>query len=246
MRIGLLADLHANREAVEACMAALESVGCSHWVFLGDLVGYGADPGWVIDKVRERMADGAVAVLGNHDEAVFRELPEAMSPDASESINWTRAQLDTSQVAFLRELPFQIEEEDRLYVHANAWAPSRWAYVSNRLAAMQSLAATTQWLTFCGHVHEPALYFMQGAIASHFQPRNGTAIPLSPQRRWLAIAGSSGQPRDRNPAACCAWFDTDTRQLTCLRLPYDHDSAARKISAAGLPAAFAARLLTGT
>lgn len=245
MRIGLLADLHGNREATEACMAALEKLGCRHWVFLGDLVGYGADPGWVIDQVRERIANSGVAVLGNHDEAVFLELQEGMSADACESIRWTRTQLDSSQLAFLRDLPFQVEEEDRLYVHANAWAPGHWAYVSNRLAAMQSLAATTQWLSFCGHVHEPALYFLNGAVASHFQPGSGAAIPLSKQRRWLAIPGSCGQPRDRNPATCCAWFDTDTRQLCFLRLPYDHDRAARKISAAGLPAPFAARLLTG-
>ena len=245
MRIGLLADLHANREAVETCMTALEKAGCRHWVFLGDLVGYGADPGWVVDFVRARVDKGAVVVLGNHDEAVFGVLPEAMSADTRQAIEWTRTQLDASQLEFLRGLPFQVEEEDRLYVHANAWAPARWAYVSNRLAAMQSIAATAQWLTFCGHVHEPALYFAQGDLANHFEPRSGTAIPLSNHRRWLAIPGSCGQPRDHNPAACCAWFDTDTRKLNCLRLPYDHDRAARKIAAAGLPGAFAARLLSG-
>ena len=245
MRIGLLADLHANREAVETCMAALENAGCRHWVFLGDLVGYGADPVWVVDHVRAYVADGAVAVLGNHDEAVFGELPESMSVETRAAILWTRAQLDESRQMFLRELPLQVEEEDRLYVHANAWAPAHWAYVSNRLAAMQSLAATSQWLTFCGHVHAPALYFLQASSASHFAPRSGTPIPLSTQRRWLAIPGSCGQPRDHNPAACCAWFDTDTRQLDFLRLPYDHDSTARKIVAAGLPDAFATRLLTG-
>jgi diadenosine tetraphosphatase ApaH/serine/threonine PP2A family protein phosphatase len=245
MRIGLLADLHANRQAMETCMAALENIGCRHWVFLGDLVGYGADPGWVIDRVRERVAEGAVAVLGNHDEAVIAEPPQSMSPDTRAAILWTREQLNASQLEFLRGLPLQVEEDDRLYVHANAWAPSRWAYVSNRLAATQSLAATTQWLTFCGHVHAPALYFLQGPEARHFEPRSETPIALSMQRRWLAIPGSCGQPRDRNPATACAWFDTASRQLTFLRLPYDHDLAARTITSAALPSAFAARLLMG-
>jgi diadenosine tetraphosphatase ApaH/serine/threonine PP2A family protein phosphatase len=245
MRIGLLADLHANRPAMETCMAALEDLGCSHWVFLGDLVGYGGDPGWVIDRVRERVAEGAVAVLGNHDQAVVTELPDTMSTDTRAAILWTREQLDASQWEFLRGLPLQVEEDDRLYVHANAWEPSRWGYVSNRLAAAQSLAATSQWLTFCGHVHEPALYFQRAPSASHFEPRAGTPIPLSTQRRWLAIPGSCGQPRDSNPAAACAWFEPSTRQLTFLRLPYDHDRAARTIMSAALPSAFAARLLNG-
>jgi diadenosine tetraphosphatase ApaH/serine/threonine PP2A family protein phosphatase len=245
MRIGLLADLHANRQAMETCMAALEKLGCSHWVFLGDLVGYGGDPGWVIDRVRERVAAGAVAVLGNHDQAVVTDLPQSMSADTRAAILWTRGQLDASQLAFLRDLPVQIEEDDRLYVHANAWAPLRWGYVSNRLAATQSLAATAQWLTFCGHVHQPALYFLQASSANHFDPRAGTPIPLSTQRRWLAIPGSCGQPRDHNPAAACAWFDSTSRQLTFLRLPYDHDRAAHTIASAALPSAFAVRLLTG-
>lgn len=244
MRIGLLADLHANREAVEACMAALEAQGCRHWVFLGDLVGYGADPGWVVDYVRDRLDQGAIAVLGNHDQAVFAS-PDAMNAEAQAAIAWTRERLDASQIAFLRNLPLSREEENRLYVHANAWDPERWGYVSNRLAAARSLAATGQWLTFCGHVHEPALYYAGSGSAVHFSPRPGVPVPLSPQRQWLAIPGSCGQPRDANPAAACAWLDTDDSRLTFLRIPYDHPSAAAKIHAAGLPSVFAARLIAG-
>lgn len=244
MRIGLLADLHANREALEACVAALQAQGCRHWVFLGDLVGYGADPGWVVDHVRARVEEGAVAVLGNHDQAVFSP-SDAMNPDAQAAIDWTRDRLDASQAAFLRGLPLRREEDDRLYVHANAWAPERWGYVSNRLAAAQSLAATGRWLTFCGHVHEPALYYRRAGSAVHFSPRAGVPVPLSPQRQWLAIPGSCGQPRDGDPAAACAWLDTSDSRLCFLRVPYDHESAAAKIRAAGLPPASAERLTTG-
>ena len=246
MRIGLLADLHANREAVEACAKALDAAGCRHWVVLGDLVGYGADPGWVIDWVRERVEHGAVAVLGNHDQAVMHADVESMGPAIGAVTAWTHAILDEDQLGFLRALPMQVVEEDRLYVHANAWAPADWAYVSNRLAASRSLLATPAWLTFCGHVHEPALYNLQAASASHFTPGSRVGIPLSSQRRWLAIPGSCGQPRDGNPAAACAWFDTDSRQLGFLRVPYNHERAAGKIRAAGLPAVFANRLGEGS
>ena len=246
MRIGFLADLHANREAVEACLSALEAQGCQQWVFLGDLVGYGADPGWVIDAVRARVANGASAVLGNHDQAVFSAPPpNAMNADTLASIAWTRSRLDGPQTAFLSDLPLRIEDHDRLYVHANAHAPERWAYLSNRLAVAQSLSAVSHWLTFCGHVHEPALWHLQDAGAVHFSPTADVAIPLSTRRRWLAIPGSCGQPRDGNPAAACAWFDDESRRLTFLRVPYNHELAASKIVAAGLPPAFAERLRNG-
>jgi diadenosine tetraphosphatase ApaH/serine/threonine PP2A family protein phosphatase len=246
MRIGLLADLHANRDAVDTCMEALTALGCRQWVFLGDLVGYGADPGWVVDRVRACIDQGALAVLGNHDEATWTEPDDAVSADNRVSAAWTRTQLDAAQIAFLRGLPLAVEQDDLLYVHANAWAPAQWSYVSSPLAATRSLAATAQWLSLCGHVHAPALYHAQGGSARYFEPRSGVPIALSSQRRWLAIPGSCGQPRDGNPAAACAWFDSDTRQIGFLRLPYDHARSAARIREAGLPAAFADRLERGT
>ncbi|HEY6942075.1 metallophosphoesterase family protein [Dokdonella sp.] len=247
MRIGLLADLHANREATEACVEALRDAGCARHVFLGDLVGYGADPAWVVEFVRGEVESGAVAVLGNHDAAAIGRLgASAMHARAEAAIAWTSRQLDDDQRAFLASLPLDVREDDRLYVHANAWAPGDWAYVGTPLAAARSLAATDARLTFCGHVHEPALYHAQNATAHHFEPRAGMPIPLSGTRRWLAIPGSCGQPRDRNPAAACAWFDAGTSTLAFLRVPYDHERAAAKIRAAGLPPAFADRLLAGT
>ncbi|MFT3756907.1 MAG: metallophosphoesterase family protein [Pseudoxanthomonas sp.] len=246
MRIALLADLHANREATEACLSALRKHGCDQYVFLGDLVGYGADPAWVVDTVRGFVADGGICVLGNHDQAVFNPPSAHMVPEAREAIAWTSRQLDVAQRDFLQQLPLQVSDGNRLYVHANAWNPAGWAYVDGRLNASRNLDATTQWLTFCGHVHMPALYYSQPVTAGHFVPVPGTPVPLLPGRRWLAIPGACGQPRDGNPAAACAVLDTDKSTLTFLRVPYDHERTAEKILAAGLPAAFAERLAKGT
>lgn len=246
MRIGLLADLHANREATEACMLALADAGCTQWVFLGDLVGYGADPEWLVDCVREQVAAGAIAVQGNHDAAVDDGSIQPMHEHARAALEWTRGRLDRSQREFLRGLPLQVVDADRLYAHASAAMPARWAYVSNALAAWQSLQATTQWLTLLGHVHDQAVYYTGAtAQAIHFQPVAGAVLPLLPSRRWLAIVGSCGQPRDGNPAAACAWLDTGTRRLGFLRVPYDHERAAAKVVAAGLPPSLAQRLLQG-
>ncbi len=247
MRIGLLADLHSNREATEACLEALARAGCGRHAFLGDLVGYGADPEWMVDTVRRHVERGDVAVQGNHDAAVEDPAASSLHEQARAAIEWTRGRLDAEQRAFLRGLPLQVEEEDRLYVHANAWDPPGWSYLGTEQAALRSMNATGQRLTFCGHVHEPALYFdsVVAGAATRFRPHPGVPIPLLSRRRWLAVTGSCGQPRDGNPAACCAWLDTDRRQLTFLRVPYDHERAAARIRAAGLPDAFAQRLIGG-
>lgn len=246
MRLALLADLHANREATTACLARLRKLGFDQAVLLGDLVGYGADPGWVIDTVQRMVDDGAFAVQGNHDEAVVEGPTAQMHEQARAAIDWTRNQLDAAQLAFLAALPLTVEDEDRLYVHANAWAPAEWGYIDSPAAAARSLAATPALMTICGHVHEPALYHSRpDGAAGHFKPRAGFPTPLAGSRRWLALPGSVGQPRDGNPAACCALFDTDAATLTFLRVPYDHDASAARIRAAGLPDAFAARLALG-
>ena len=246
MRIALLADLHANREAVDACLRRLDALGHDRLVVLGDLVGYGADPAWVVDAVREAQSRGAIVVRGNHDEAATQAPSERMHADARRAIDWTRGRLDHDQCAWLRALPLSVRDEGRLYVHANAHAPERWGYVNSRLAAGRSLDATDAWISFCGHEHAPALYHTQPGQAAHFAPHPGFAIPLAAARRWLAIPGACGQPRDGNPAAACALFDASARTLTFLRVPYDHQSAAAKIEAAGLPNAFAQRLRTGS
>jgi diadenosine tetraphosphatase ApaH/serine/threonine PP2A family protein phosphatase len=122
----------------------------------------------------------------------------------------------------------------------------QWGYIANALAAAQSLAATRQRVTFCGHVHAPALYHSRPeGGARHFAPTPGIAMPLLGSRRWLALPGSVGQPRDGNPAACCALYDTASTTLTTLRVAYDHHTAARKVVGAGLPESLAKRLVEG-
>ena len=246
MKIALVADLHANREAVSAVLAHARDDGAQRYVFLGDLVGYGADPGWVVDQVREHVAQGAVGVLGNHDAAVLRGPVPTMVPEAREAIAWTRSRLSPVQIEFLRGLPMSITEHETLYVHANAWAPAEWEYILSRGDAVRSLQATDRRYVFCGHTHVPRLYHRTATgKAGEFAPTPGVPIPLSEQRQWLAIPGSAGQPRDGNPAACYATFDVDARTLTFHRVPYDHHGAAAKIRAAGLPQSLAKRLTDG-
>jgi diadenosine tetraphosphatase ApaH/serine/threonine PP2A family protein phosphatase len=246
MKIALITDLHANREAVEAVLAHASDRGATRHAFLGDFVGYGADPGWVVDRVREFVSLGAVAVMGNHDAAVVMGSLPTMIPEARQVVEWTRAQLSGAQLDFLASLPMTAGGGDRLYVHANAYAPAEWGYVTGRTEAVRSLQATAARFTFCGHMHEPRLYHLTGTgKTGDFVPMAGTPIPLSMQRRWLAIPGSAGQPRDGNPAACYALFETDSATLTFHRVPYDVAAASAKIRLAGLPPRLADRLHHG-
>ncbi len=245
MRIALLADLHANREAVAACLAHARDHGAERLVFLGDYVGYGADPEWVVGAVMQAAGDGAIAIRGNHDEAIGKQR-QVMASDAQTAIAWTRGRLDAAARAFLTELPLAVEDETRLYVHSDASAPQSWLYVTDEVQAMRSLKATRARLTFCGHVHIPALYGVSATgKLTVFRPVPGVAIPLAGPRRWHAVLGSVGQPRDGNAAACYAMLDTARSELTYLRIPYDLEQAAAKIRAAGLPETLAARLAIG-
>ena len=246
MLLALITDLHANRESVGAVMEHAKSQGAQRYAFLGDFVGYGADPGWVIDLVREYVERGAIAVMGNHDAAVVQGALPTMIPEARQVVEWTREQLDPAQLAFLATLPMSVADGERLFVHANAFAPREWAYVLGRMEAVRSLQATVARFTFCGHVHDPKLFHLTatGKIGD-FVPSAGMPIPLSEQRRWLIIPGSAGQPRDGNPAACYATFDTANATLTYFRVPYDTEAAGAKIRAAGLPQRLARRLEHG-
>lgn len=246
MKLALITDLHANRESVGAVMAHAATQGVDRYAFLGDFVGYGADPGWVVDLVREHVARGAIAVLGNHDAAVVQGPLPTMIPEARQVVEWTRERLEAEQLAFLAALPMQVSDADRLFVHANAFAPAEWAYVLGRMEAVRSLQATNARFTFCGHVHDPKLFHLTGTgKIGDFVPSDGMPIPLSDQRRWLVIPGSAGQPRDGNPAACYATFDTASSTLTYFRVPYDTEAAGAKIRAAGLPQRLARRLEHG-
>jgi diadenosine tetraphosphatase ApaH/serine/threonine PP2A family protein phosphatase len=242
--IAVLTDIHGNREALEACLASARQKNAGRIVFLGDVVGYGADPGFVVDTVRRLVERGATALIGNHDSAAIGNA-ENLNDDAARAIAWTRTQLDDDQRDFLARLPFTAEEGDRLYVHASAAAPEQWDYLLDAGAAMRSFKATAARVTICGHLHVPLLFQLSKARGlAGFEPPMNTALPLT-EGRWIAVIGAVGQPRDGDPRACYALYDDEADTLSYVRVPYDIDTAAKKITAAGLPRRLAARLAFG-
>ena len=245
MLIAILTDIHGNREAFEACLAHARLLGVERLILLGDYVGYGADPAWVVDQVRTLVAEGAVALLGNHDAAIDSS-DEDMNSIAREAIRWTRDQLGSEQRRFLADLPLTHEEGNVLYVHANGYAPRNWDYMSGPMEAVHHFSRVEAHVTFCGHVHVPMLYHMSTtAKIGTFSPVANSDIPLLATRAWLAVIGAVGQPRDGIAAANYAVFDTARQSLRYLRVPYDAATAARKVREAGLPEKLALRLEQG-
>lgn len=243
--LALFADIHGNREALDACLADAHARGAENLVFLGDLVGYGADPAYIVDLVAEKHRAGAIAVLGNHDAAIFGGI-ETMNEVARASIDWTRRKLGKSQQDFLASLPLTAARGDALFVHAGAAQPERWRYVTSSTQAAASLGATEKRLTFCGHVHRPQIYHSAlHGLPSARTPETGQSIDMGGPGKRLVVLGAVGQPRDENPAAAYALYDDAAGSLTFLRVPYDIGNAARKIRAAGLPEILAARLFAG-
>ena len=243
--IALLADVHSNLEALDACLAHARQCGAGRYAFLGDLVGYGADPQAVIDMVARYAADGAILVKGNHDAAVEKRAGY-MNDTSTEVIEWTREVLSEDRKAFLANLPLCIRDGPMCFVHASAASPARWDYVDSPAAAEKSVEAAQVPYTFSGHVHDQMLYFQgAGGKMSAFRPLQSSPVSVNGHRRWHALVGSVGQPRDRNPAAAYALFDTGRAQITFHRVAYDHLAAARKIRKAGLPASIAYRVEMG-
>jgi diadenosine tetraphosphatase ApaH/serine/threonine PP2A family protein phosphatase len=199
----------------------------------------------VLDIIAEHVEHGAIAVKGNHDAAVSGSV-DGLNHSAARAIEWTRAQLGAVHREFLDSLPLCVHEGPACFVHASADTPERWDYVESPAAAERSMRAAGATYTFSGHVHDQVLYMQapgQRVLGHAATP--GMPMAMRDQRRWLALVGSVGQPRDANPASAYSLMDLDAQSITFHRVPYDNRSAARKIRAAKLPEGLAFRLERG-
>ena len=249
MKLALLSDIHANIQALEACLAHARAQGAQRFALLGDLVGYGADPVAVVQQVMVLAGEGALVIKGNHDELAVHPPAQAITVGDS-TAGWTHAQLDATHLAYLSALPLLVQDDAVLLVHASVDSPELWHYVYDQRAASLSLKAAAKLpdvrYVFGGHVHMQTLYHKDdGPALSRITPMPGMPITLPGRGQLLATIGSVGQPRDGDPRAMYALLDTDADVLTFHRVPYDHESAAAAIRAAGLPGFFADRLCIG-
>ena len=242
MKLALLADVHANLPALDACLEHASEHGADRFAILGDLIGYGPHPAKVVDRCWQLQQAGALIVRGNHD--VLSDL------DESPEVSWTREQLNETQREWLQQLPLTALLDKVFLVHATADAPERWHYVLDERTANRSMNAVARHYevryVFGGHVHEQSLYYrITDSDMVRVPITINSTIHARSQRYWLATVGSAGQPRDGDTRANYAMLDLEQEQLTFHRVDYDHLAVAEDIRAAGLPEKFAARLEIG-
>jgi diadenosine tetraphosphatase ApaH/serine/threonine PP2A family protein phosphatase len=239
MRYLVLSDIHANLEALDATLAA--GADCGHVLVLGDLVGYGADPNPVIDRIRALPA--ATIVRGNHDKVgAGLEDTEGFNYLARQAIAWTTSALTADNRAWLAALPQgpTLVEPQVEICHGAPFDED--CYIFDDLDATRALRAA-----LFGHTHVPAAFTLAGDELRMAGPPRGPRfrLPLDDGIKYLVNCGAVGQPRDGDAHAACGVMDTDARTLTVLRLDYDVATAQAKIIAAGLPEVLAQRLAVG-
>jgi predicted phosphodiesterase len=239
MRYAVIADIHANLEALEVVLADTKEQKCTHYCCVGDVVGYNANPKECLDIVRSM---GMPVVKGNHDEYCSSEEDlEGFNPHAAEAVNWTRKQLSKEDREWLRELKYVRLVASFSMVHATLDGPQRWGYVFDKLAAAASFTYQNTAVCFFGHTHVPVAFVRDSVV------RGGTysKFRVEPGKKYFVNVGAVGQPRDGNPKAGYVVYDLDEGTIELRRLDYDIAKAQKKITEAGLPQRLADRLALG-
>jgi diadenosine tetraphosphatase ApaH/serine/threonine PP2A family protein phosphatase len=240
MRYAIISDIHSNLEALEACFKVIDGEGVDEIACLGDVIGYGASPNECVELVRERAHH---VVVGNHDCAVVGTTDtDYFNHDARSAVMWTREALSPENAAYLKSLPYTLELDDVLLVHSSPADPPEWNYIFHLREAEREFAAFTQRICFIGHSHFPTFFIERdGQCEQHAPP----AVALRPGERALVNVGSVGQPRDGDPRAAFAFYDTRTGKVEIRRVFYDVERVRGQILETALPESAAERLVWG-
>ncbi|HXC34361.1 MAG TPA: metallophosphoesterase family protein [Candidatus Acidoferrales bacterium] len=228
MKFAIIAEIHANLEAFQAVLADSNEQRCTHYAFLGDFVGYCADPKACVDIVR---AMNAPCVKGNHDEYCATDLPvDGLSANIVKSVRWTREQLTDDYRQWLQDLPYARQVEDFTIVHATLDHPQQWQYEFDGPAAATIFSHQNTQMCFFGHTHVPVA-FIRDTVT-----RGGTftKFKVEPGKKYFVNPGAVGQPLDNNPKAAYVVYDMDERTIELRRSAYDYATTRKKIREAGL------------
>jgi len=240
VKYGIISDIHGNLPALEGVLTKLKEQGVDQYVCGGDIVGYGANPRECIDIIRNLDCK---TIAGNHDWAAIEMINvDLFNIYARSAVLWTREQLSKSDLEYLQSLPLQVYMEDFEISHGTVHAPENFDYIQCFEDAEKSFQEMKTNLCFLGHSHVPIAFFMMKDSVTYSLE---TRILFDEKIRTMVNVGSVGQPRDENPRACCAVFDSDTSEVHILRVDYDVEAAAKSIVDAGLPKILAFRLYEG-
>lgn len=245
MRYLIFTDIHGNLESFLALLKFIERKKIDYYLFLGDLVGYGASPNEIIQKIQTMKPISLIR--GNHDKAVCGlDSIDTFNPIAASAIYWTKQNLKKKNMDYLNRL-----KKGPTIIHDNITlchgAPfDEDYYIFGEFDAAEAFKYIRTPLCFFGHTHFPYVYTEKDSfVEGTFLMGNSNEVKLEKGVRYLINPGSVGQPRDRNPRASCAIYDSDVRRIKFFRLDYDIEEAQKKIREEDLPLALAERLSLG-
>ncbi len=245
MRYLIISDIHGNIEALNALYLSVAKKKFQKIIILGDLVGYGANPNEVVEKIKSDKKIFKI-VRGNHDRVAVMEGTEStFNLPAMAAILWTRKNLKEENYKFLESLPEgPIKIENFLICHGSPMDED--IYILSNYEASESFVKTKEKLIFFGHSHIPCIFTMEKNNISGFLIKGDYLhLKLKKTMRYLINPGSIGQPRDGNPKASYLIFDSKNYSITLFRINYDYKSTQRSIMNAGLPIHLASRLERG-
>jgi predicted phosphodiesterase len=246
MRYLVLTDIHANLEALESCLSDARDRNCDQTLVLGDLVGYGADPNAVIDRV---IALKPLAIVrGNHDKvACGVEQAEGFNAVAKSAARWTLEVLTPRNRDWVAALPQGPTQVDDLVEICHGSPFDEDAYIFDELDAVRALKVSTRPICLFGHTHYPVTFELADETIESIgsSPASEMRVQIRDGCRYLINPGSVGQPRDGDPRAAYAIVDTSERRVELFRAKYPVEEAQAKILEAGLPEVLAQRLAVG-
>jgi predicted phosphodiesterase len=241
MRYAVLGDVHGNWDALEVVLQDMDGQSIDRHLCLGDMVGYGPQPAKCLKKIREL---GCIAVAGNHDHGVIGRLEKGyFNHHAWAAVEWTRQKMSIAGVEYLGGLNL-VEIIDEITVgHGTIHRPEQFGYIETVFAAQLSFHAMTTPIAFLGHSHVP-IAFLEGEGDSVTYTQS-TEFELRHVSKAIINVGSVGQPRDDDPRASYAVYDSEAQTCEIRRIEYDIESVQAKIRKTGLPDVLAARLALG-
>lgn len=241
MKILVFSDIHGNFTALEAVLEDAEPAD-AYW-FLGDLVGYGPNPNECVERVL--ALPNLICLLGNHDAAAINQIDvETFNPEARISLEWTQSQLTKEHSAYLESLPLVYADDLVTLVHGSPRSPV-FEYLLDNQMATENFPHFFTPFCFVGHTHLPSQFQLSNGdlFARLSIPHPNTDFILEP--RAIINPGSVGQPRDRDPRAAYAVFDTEAAVWSYRRVPYNIAQVQAQMRDAGLPERHSMRLEIG-
>lgn len=241
MRYGFFSDVHANLEALQACVIDFKTEKLDKLYFLGDAVGYGPNP----DECVKLIKDISLAnLMGNHDYAALGLMEtDYFNQYAAESVGWTKASLTEKAIEIMSDFELTHQVEDVLLVHASPRDPENWHYILDMEDAEENFDFFTHRICLVGHTHRPYIVSKKEHEPGELVKENEEII--KDDRRYLINIGSVGQPRDGDPRCCYLIYDSETRKVSFKRVAYNVKNTQKVMAEVGLPEYLIDRLAVG-